>query len=137
MKTSNWKRVTYWSVTGVFAGLMLLSAFLYLSGAAMIRETLAHLGYPAYVLTILGTAKLLGTPALLQNRIPTLREWAYAGFTIDLMGATASHLFTGDPAGIAMIPALFLVLLAVSYGLRPERYPISAGGSGRQRAIAA
>jgi hypothetical protein len=48
---------------------------------------LAHLGYPSYLLAILGTAKLLGAPALLQNRFPTLREWAYAGFAFDLIGA--------------------------------------------------
>lgn len=69
-RTTNWKVITYWGVTVLFAGMMLLSAAMYLSGAAAIRETLAHLGYPAYILTILGTAKLLGAVALLQNLCP-------------------------------------------------------------------
>jgi hypothetical protein len=112
--------IAYWVTTGLFAGLMLLSSALYLSGAPMIRETIAHLGYPAYLPAILGGAKLMGSAALLQTRIPTLREWAYAGFTIDLIGAVASHLFVGDSIAVAAVPALFLVLLALSYALTPR-----------------
>jgi hypothetical protein len=137
MRTTDWKTYTYWGITGLFAALMLLSASMYLSGAAQIRGVLAHLGYPAYLLTILGTAKLLGTLALLQNRVPTLREWAYAGFTIDLIGATASHLFAGDPVSVAMLPAMFLLPLAVSYVLRPERRLVPIGSVGRRSAAAA
>ncbi len=137
MRRTDWKTIAYWGVTVLFAGLMLLSASMYLAGAAQIRDTLAHLGYPRYLLTILGTAKLLGALALLQNRVPTLREWAYAGFTIDFVGATASHLFTGDPLGIAMIPATVLVLLAVSYVLQPERHLAPAASVSRRSAAVA
>jgi hypothetical protein len=119
MKTTNWKTTTHWTATGLFAGLMLLSAAMYLSGAEAIAQGLAHLGYPAYVLVILGTAKLLGALALLQTRLPTLREWAYAGFTINLLGAAASHLLAGDPVSAALAPAVLLVPVAVSYAFRP------------------
>ena len=121
MKTLNWKVVTHWAATGLFAALILLSASMYLSGAATIREALSHLGYPPYLLTILGVAKLSGAIALLQTRWPRLREWAYAGFVINLVGATSSHLFAGDPLAVAVAPALFLIPLAISYVLRPER----------------
>ena len=118
MRRTDWKTAGYWTSTALFAGLMLLSAWLYLSGASQIRDTLAHLGYPAYILMILGTAKLLGSLALLQNRSQVLREWAYAGFTINLIGATSSHLLAGDGVGVAIIPATLLVPLAASYVLR-------------------
>ena len=121
MRRIDVKTAVFWIVTGVFAAMMLMSAGMYLTGAQPIREGMAHLGYPAYLLVILGVAKLLGALALLQNRVPTLREWAYAGFTIDLVGATTSHLMSGDPASVAIVPAAFLVPLAVSYVLRPER----------------
>lgn len=124
MRTPHWKTAAFWAVTGIFAGMMLLSAALYLSGSQSVREGFAHMGYPGYVLIILGIAKAIGAVALVQNRAMTLREWAYAGFTINLIGATASHLFSGDGAQAAMLPAVFLVVLAVSYGLRPEG-PIS------------
>jgi hypothetical protein len=119
------KRLAFWSVTGLFAGLMVLSGVLYVSGAAMIRQTMAHLGYPAYVLAILGTAKLLGAAALLQTRWPMLREWAYAGFTINLLGATASHVFSGDPLGVTVTPAIVLFLLSLSYALKPDAIAVA------------
>jgi len=128
MRTINWKGLGYWGATLLFAGVMLLSAVMYLSGAPQIREGFAHLGYPQYLLVILGTAKLLGAIALVQNRMPTLREWAYAGFTFDLLGASASHIFTGDPVGTTLLPAAFLVPLAVSYGLRPDTHPVASEG---------
>jgi hypothetical protein len=77
-----------------------------LEGTVPLRETMARLGYPPYILLILGTAKLVGVVALLQNRWPTLREWAYAGFAIDLIGASASHFFSGNPFGEAIFPLL-------------------------------
>jgi DoxX-like family len=125
MRTMDWRTVAYWVATALFAGLMLLSASMYLSGAAPIRDVLAQLGYPAYLLTILGTAKLLGALSLLQRPLPTLREWAYAGFTINLLGAAASHLLAGDGIGSAVAPAMLLVPLGLSYRLQPGRYPVA------------
>ncbi len=116
---------------------MLLSATFYLSGAVQMREAMAHLGYPAYLLVILGTAKLLGVAALLQNRVPMLRDWAYAGFTINLIGATSSHLFAGDAVSVATVPALFLGLLAGSYVLQPGRGLVTGRSLGRRVAVAA
>lgn len=122
----------FWIITAAFAGMMLLSAGMYFSGAAEVRDTLVGLGYPAYILTILGTAKLLGAIALLQNRLPTLREWAYAGFTINLLGAAASHVLAGDPVSAALTPAILLLPLAASYALRADRagLPLRTAGSG-------
>ena len=137
MTTARRKRTAYWGITGSFAGLMVLSGALYVAGAPMIRETLTHLGYPAYLLVILGGAKLIGAVALLQTRSPTLREWAYAGFTIDLIGAIASHLFTGDSLGVASVAALFLLVLAASYTLKPAESGIVAARERREADIAA
>ena len=129
--TTTWKTVTHWIATALFAGMMLLSAAMYLSGAQPIRDGLAHLGYPAYLLIILGAAKALGAVALLQTRLPRLREWAYAGFTINLLGATASHLFAGDGMASAL-PAAFMAPLAVSYLLGHERQPLVPSGRRHQ-----
>jgi hypothetical protein len=113
------KSIAFWTLTSLFAALMVFSGVMYVAGAPMIQQALGHLGYPAYLLTILGTAKLIGAVALVQPRWRTLREWAYAGFSIDLIGAVASHLLSGDPLGIAAVPGAFLVLLAASYILQP------------------
>jgi DoxX-like family len=45
-----------------------------------------------------------------------MKEWAYAGFSFDFLGATASHLITGDVA-YALFPFVFFLLLLVSYTL--------------------
>ena len=84
------------------------------------RESIASLGYPEYLMTILGTAKLLGVIALLIPGFPKLKEWAYAGFTFDLVGASVSHGFSGHSTKEILIPIVLLVVASGSYLLRPD-----------------
>jgi hypothetical protein len=56
------------------------------------HQGLALLAYPPYMLAVLGTAKILGAIALVVPKFPRLKEWAYAGFVFDLIGAIWSHL---------------------------------------------
>ena len=108
--------IIHWVSTVVFLVPLTWSAIQYLTEAPRMVETMTvHLGYPMYFLMILGVAKLLGAAALLVGRPPRLKEWAYAGFTFDLVGAFLSHVFVGDPLTTALIPIGFLALLAVSY----------------------
>ncbi len=81
--------------------------------------TLGQLGYPPYLLNILGFWKVLGAVAVLVPGLPRLKEWAYAGFFFDLTGAAASHTFAGDDAGKVLAPLFFLALVAASWALRP------------------
>jgi uncharacterized membrane protein YphA (DoxX/SURF4 family) len=108
-------RIFHWAATLLFVLPLTWSAVLYFIEAPNMVATMTHLGYPIYFLKILGTAKLLGVAALLYGRFPRLKEWAYAGFTFDLIGACWSHLSSGDPIYIAMVPLGFLVVLALSY----------------------
>ncbi len=81
------------------------------------------LGYPPYVLTILGFWKVLGAIALLVPRFPRLKEWAYAGIFFNVTGAAASHAAVGDYGIYAfhVLVNLFLAVLVVaSWALRPE-----------------
>ena len=83
------------------------------------RESIAALGYPEYLMTILGVAKVLGVVVLLLPRLRLLKEWAYAGFTFDLLGASASHAFAKHSTGEVLIPLVILTLTVASYLLRP------------------
>ena len=108
-------RLVYWIPTGLIAVFMAMSAVpdvLRVEGALTIIH---HLGYPDYFLTLIGVAKLLGVAALLAPVPRTLREWAYAGLTFDLMGAAFSHGSVGDPLGNVMTPLVALVVLHLSY----------------------
>jgi uncharacterized membrane protein YphA (DoxX/SURF4 family) len=109
---------TYWTATVVFCALMAYDAFAFLSGDPKMAAAMASLGYPPYFSTILGVAKALGVIALLVPGAPRTKEWAYAGFTFTLIGACFSHLATGQRGEIVM-PAAALLILAISYVLRP------------------
>ena len=113
--TSKGVRILYWTATLLFVLPLTWSAILYFIEAPKMVATMTHLGYPIYFLKILGTAKCLGAAAILYGGFPRLKEWAYAGFTFDLIGACWSHLSSGDPVYIAAVPVGFLVLMVISY----------------------
>jgi hypothetical protein len=71
-------------------------------------------------MTIIGFAKILGVIALLAPGVPPIKEGAYADFTFNLIGATASHLFVGDPVCEFAPPIALLLLGAVSDWMRPS-----------------
>ncbi|HEY4061286.1 MAG TPA: DoxX family protein [Puia sp.] len=82
-------------------------------------ENIIHLGYPVYVLAILGTWKILGVVALLIPKFPLLKEWAYAGIFFTVTGAAISHIASGDPIKDIFPSLLYLVLIAISWYFRP------------------
>lgn len=82
----------------------------------------AHLGYPEYALTIIGSAKILGSLAILFSNRTRFIEWAYAGIFIDLIGAAASHFAVGDPISEIAKPVIVLVIAIVSYRLWHVNY---------------
>jgi hypothetical protein len=118
----------YWIFTALFCVVLGISALGYLAQAEYFAKSIVALGYPTYVLTILGVAKLFGVIALLAPGRPLLKEWAYAGFAFDFLAASASHAFAGDPAVEAIRPLVILCVCALSYLLRPagRRLPQAA-----------
>ena len=114
------QNIGYWIATGLFCLAMTAGGTMNLLRADIQKESIEALGYPEYLMTILGVAKLLGVTALLIPGAPLLKEWAYAGFTFDLLGAAASHAFVGDAAMEIMLPLIILGISAVSYWLRPS-----------------
>lgn len=109
----------YWGTTGLLAAALLAGGGAQLASAPQTVAGIQLLGYPLYVLKILGAWKVSGALVLLAPRLPRLKEWAYAGVCFDLTGAAASHVFSGDAAG-GLTPLMLLVLAAVSWRLRPE-----------------
>ena len=87
--------IVYWIVTAVFCLQMSFTAYAELQ-LPQVAEAFTHLGFPAYFRVELSWAKLLGVLLLLAPVPPRLKEWAYAGFAIDLASALIAHLAVGD-----------------------------------------
>jgi hypothetical protein len=87
--------IIYWAVTAVFSLQMTFTAYAQLRLPA-VAEAFAHLGFPAYFRVELSLAKLFGVLLLLLPVPARLKEWAYAGFAIDLASAVIAHLAVGD-----------------------------------------
>jgi hypothetical protein len=123
------RKLAYWVATGLFCSVLAFSGIAHFTHLGFVAESMAALGYPEYFMTILGLAKLLGVVALLAPGRPLLKEWAYAGFAFNLLGATASHAFAGDALGHTIRPAIVLMLCAASYLLRPPSRRLAAAPS--------
>ncbi|MDR4891881.1 MULTISPECIES: DoxX family protein [unclassified Chryseobacterium] len=78
-----------------------------------------NLGYPSYLMTIIGVWKILGVIAILIPKRLILKEWAYAGFFFVMSGAVISHLIVGDTVGRTFPAVLLLVLVLISWYFRP------------------
>lgn len=88
-------------------------------------DMLAHLGYPLYILTLLGIGKILGVVAILIPKFPVVKEWAYAGFFFIMSGAIFSHMVTDDSITEILPSLLLLILTVVSWYFRPpNRKPV-------------
>lgn len=85
-------------------------------------EVMVHLGYPLYVMSILGAWKVLGAIAIAQPQNGLLAEWAYAGTFFELTGALASHVLARDAIGSYIAPVVFAVLTLISWHLRKSRW---------------
>jgi uncharacterized membrane protein YphA (DoxX/SURF4 family) len=82
-------------------------------------DMITHLGYPVYLLTLLGIWKILGLVAVLIPKFPLLKEWAYAGFFFVMAGAIFSHIAVGDSISKIFPSLLLLILTVVSWYFRP------------------
>jgi uncharacterized membrane protein YphA (DoxX/SURF4 family) len=89
-------------------------------------DMITHLGYPVYLLTILGVWKILGVVALLVPKYPLLKEWAYAGFFFVMSGAIFSHIAVGDAPNEIFPSLLLLILTIASWYFRPVDRKIAA-----------
>ncbi|MGM0834709.1 MAG: DoxX family protein [Bacillota bacterium] len=117
------KMIAYWTVT------LLLAAALMLSGIGQLMqyggnvELVTNLGYPLYILTILGVWKVLGVIVLVVPGFTRLKEWVHAGIFFLMTGAALSHAFVndyGDYGFYIILPLLYAALNIASWALRPK-----------------
>ncbi len=91
--------------TGIFSG-------------PFVSDVIAGLGYPTYILTVIGIFKIPGAIVLAVPGFLRLKEWAYAGIVFELLGAAASQAACSH--WVDLIAPLGLLFLALaSWALRP------------------
>jgi uncharacterized membrane protein YwaF len=108
-------KIIYWALTILFALAMLGDAYGGISKQEAGQEVMRHLGYPIYIMVITGVFKLFGAIAILQNKFKIIKEWAFAGFAINFIGAFASRAAVGDGAGLLIMPLVILVIMFILY----------------------
>ena len=113
------KKIIYWIATLWLALGMASTGGVQLFKTPADIEMMTRLGYPSYLLIILGVWKILGVVAVLIPKFPRLKEWAYAGFFFAMSGAIISHIVVGDPVSQIFPPLLLLVLTVISWYFRP------------------
>lgn len=106
-------KIIYWIATIWLSLGMTSSAIVQLLQVKEEVEGITHLGYPLYLLTLLGIWKILGVVTVLLPKFPLLKEWAYAGFFFAMSGAIVSHIASSDPI-TKILPAVLLLLLTVT-----------------------
>jgi hypothetical protein len=128
------QKIVYWGSTALVGAVTLFAAFNYLTATPGAVENFRHVGYPQQLRVLLGIGKLAGAIVLLLPRLPTLKEWAYAGFSFMWIAAVVAHYLAAD--GKALLPVVLLGLLAVSYVTRPANRRGAAKAMPAERAQA-
>jgi uncharacterized membrane protein YphA (DoxX/SURF4 family) len=123
-KTAN---ILYWIITILFSAAVLMDAT---GGLVMAKdgiEAFNQLGYPVYLLRFFGVLKILGVAAILVPGFPRIREWAFAGFAFNFIGALYSWAAVGNGTYV-VFPIIMLGILAIIYfmGKRTGHQPAIA-----------
>lgn len=124
MKKSH--KILYWFFTLWLSLGMVSTGIVQLMRSKEEVDMFTRLGYPDYLLTILGGWKILGVIAVLIPRFPLVKEWAYAGFFFAMSGAVFSHAARGGSVIDFFGPILLMILTGLSWYFRPaDRKTIS------------
>ncbi|PUZ22942.1 DoxX-like family protein [Chitinophaga parva] len=108
-------KIAYWVFTAFIILMFGVFSIPGLMGDAKSVELFKGLGYPLYIMPFLSVAKILGVIAIVIPGYPRLKEWAYAGITFDLSGATYSIIRSGTPFMQWAPMIIFFVFIAGSY----------------------
>ena len=107
--------IFYWVSTAIFCLEMAFTAYYELlpQGA----QAFLRLGFSAGAFRMeLSLAKLVGVAVLLIPIVPArLKEWAYAGFAINLVSAVIAHFSISDRPAALVPSSITSVLWALSY----------------------
>lgn len=104
-------KIAYWISTGLLSLMMIGSGLSYFFMHQETIKVFTMFGYPTYLIYPLGITKIFAVIIILLNKIKTLKEWAYAGFFLNFILATAAHIVTvGDRFYVVLLGFIFLLI---------------------------
>nr|WP_199157039.1 DoxX family protein [Pedobacter sp. ASV2] len=110
-------KIIFWVATVIIVlweGVMPLGTLLF--APQYVTVGTKALGYPNYFAYALIICKVLGALVIIYPKAPAkLKEWAYAGFTFNLIFAFISHACVDKNIGYMVMPLIVLAILIVSY----------------------
>lgn len=112
-------KIVYWVVTIFLSFGMLAGGVQQMLQIGGYNEIVTGLGYPLYLLSILGVWKILGVIVILIPKFQLIKEWAYAGFSFAMSGAFISHLIAGQAFTEALPSLILLIVTILSWYFRP------------------
>jgi putative oxidoreductase len=117
MKASKKLTAAFWIVTALFCLEMSFTAYYELLVLPQASQAFTRLGFPSDLFRVeLSWAKVAGVLVLLIPAVPArLKEWAYAGFAINLISALIAHLSIHDRRAAFVPSTITGVLWAFSY----------------------
>lgn len=115
----------YWISTTLLSLLYLSSALTYVVKTEWVRTTIVGFGYPAYLVQVLITVKVLAVAVVLSRYSMALSDLAYAGMLFHLVLSAMAHLGVRKPLGA--LPALLgLIFLVTSFATQNAARDISS-----------
>lgn len=113
----------YWTLLILLATFFTISGFLEITKSPATYPKTLKMGYPPYFILTLGISKICGAIVLLIPRIKRLKEWAFAGFTFDVIFAFISGLAISSPADyIKAIIVFWIIMLTYSLFLEKQLF---------------
>jgi hypothetical protein len=106
--------IGFWIATALFCLQIGFTAYAQLA-LPQVAEVFSYLGFPDYFRVQLAWAKFLGIVLLLAPVPARLKEWAYAGFAINIGSAIMAHLAMGEGPEVWLWAVGTGVLWALSY----------------------
>ncbi|NRB49725.1 MAG: DoxX family protein [Saprospiraceae bacterium] len=104
------------SIKTIFSLFILISAMGEFTHNETVVSSMVVIQMPEYLLDLLGALKVLGVIAIWFSPYSWIKEWAYAGFVFDLIGAIYAFLILKEfiLPDIIMAPAA-LILCILTY----------------------
>ncbi|WP_419212691.1 DoxX family protein [Maribacter sp. X9] len=109
----NSQKTSYYIVLGLFSAAVIGSIINSIINYDEIALVFVKLGYPTYLIYILGLFQSIGILLILLNRPHWSLEWTYAGFFMNYFLGAIAHLAIKDGNGASAV--VCIILLFVTY----------------------